>query len=270
VSKDRAAKRIEELRREIRRHDYAYYVRNAPEISDARYDQLLRELLALEQEHPELVTPDSPSQRVAGAVQEGFGEVEHLAPMLSLESAMEESEVQEWDKRVKKGLGSTEVEYMAEPKFDGLSVELVYVEGRFERGSTRGDGMVGEDISQNLKTIRSLPLRLRTEERSAPGMVAIRAEAIMRLADFEALNRRMAEAGKELFANPRNAASGSLRQLDTRITAERPLDIYAYEIMYADQVKTDSQKEVLETVADWGFRVDGSARLCRGLDEAIA
>ena len=270
VTKDRAAKRIEELRREIRRHDYLYYVKSAPEISDARYDELMRELLALERQHPELITSDSPSQRVPGSVQEGFGEVEHLAPMLSLESAMEESEVREFDKRVRKGLGTTEVEYLAEPKFDGLSVELVYVDGRFERGSTRGDGTVGEDISQNLKTIRSLPLRLRTDERPAPGTVAIRAEAILRLLEFEALNRRMAEAGKELFANPRNAAAGSLRQLDPRVTAERPLDIFAYEIMYADRVRPDSQKEVLETLAAWGFRVDPAVRLCRGIEEAIS
>ena len=270
VTKDRAAKRIEELRREIRRHDYLYYVKSAPEISDARYDELMRELLALERQHPELITSDSPSQRVPGSVQEGFGEVEHLAPMLSLESAMEESEVTEFDKRVRKGLGATEVEYLAEPKFDGLSVELVYVDGRFERGSTRGDGTVGEDISQNLKTIRSLPLRLRTDERPAPGTVAIRAEAILRLLEFEALNRRMAEAGKELFANPRNAAAGSLRQLDPRVTAERPLDIFAYEIMYADRVRPDSQKEVLETLAAWGFRVDPAVRLCRGIEEAIS
>ncbi|HLE20515.1 MAG TPA: NAD-dependent DNA ligase LigA [Vicinamibacteria bacterium] len=270
MTKDRAAKRIEELRREIRRHDYLYYVKSAPEISDARYDELMRELLALERQHPELITSDSPSQRVPGSVQEGFGEVEHLAPMLSLESAMEESEVTEFDKRVRKGLGATEVEYLAEPKFDGLSVELVYVDGRFERGSTRGDGTVGEDISQNLKTIRSLPLRLRTDERPAPGTVAIRAEAILRLLEFEALNRRMAEAGKELFANPRNAAAGSLRQLDPRVTAERPLDIFAYEIMYADRVRPDSQKEVLETLAAWGFRVDPAVRLCRGIEEAIS
>ena len=270
MTKDRAAKRIEALRREIRRHDYLYYVKSAPEISDARYDELMRELLALERQHPELITSDSPSQRVPGSVQEGFGEVEHRAPMLSLESAMEESEVREFDKRVRKGLGTTEVEYLAEPKFDGLSVELVYVDGRFERGSTRGDGTVGEDISQNLKTIRSLPLRLRTDERPAPGTVAIRAEAILRLREFEALNRRMAEAGKELFANPRNAAAGSLRQLDPRVTAERPLDIFAYEIMYADRVRPDSQKEVLETLAAWGFRVDPAVRLCRGIEEAIS
>ena len=269
MTKDRAAKRLEELRREIRHHDYLYYVKSAPKIGDFQYDALMRELLALEREHPDLVTPDSPSQRVAGEVQDGFGEIAHLAPMLSLESAMEESEVREFDKRVRKGLGDAVFEYVAEPKFDGLSVELVYVDGRFERGSTRGDGAVGEDITQNLRTIRSLPLKLRTHDCPAPGTLAIRAEAIIRLPDFELLNRRMVEAGKEPFANPRNAAAGALRQLDARVTAERPLALFAYEIMSADSVRPDSQEEVLEMLANWGFRVDASARVCKDIGEAI-
>jgi DNA ligase (NAD+) len=270
VTKEQAARRLEDLRKAIRHHDFLYYVKSTPEIADAAYDKLLRELLELEERFPDLVTPDSPSQRVSGKVQDDLGEVRHLAPMLSLESAMGEDEVREFDKRVKKGLGIERVEYMAEPKFDGLSVELVYVDGGFERGSTRGDGTVGEDVSENLKTIRSLPLRLRTESSPAPGKVAIRAEAIMRIGDFEALNRRMTENGKESFANPRNAASGSLRQLDTRITAARPLDLFAYEIMFSGELHHDSQQEVLRTLADWGFRVDPSVRLCRNIDEAVA
>ncbi len=270
MTKDQAAKRLEELRREIRHHDYLYYVSSAPEISDAGYDRLLQELLGLERDNPSLVTSDSPSQRVAGKVQEGFGEIEHLAPMLSLESAMDAEEVAEFDKRVNKGLGAdVPSEYMAEPKFDGLSVELVFVDGKFERGSTRGDGTVGEDVTQNLKTIRSLPLRLQTTERPAPGTVAIRAEAIMRLSEFDALNRRMAEAGKDFFANPRNAAAGSLRQLDTRMTAERPLDLFAYEIMYSDSIRLASQEEVLAILAAWGLRIDPSVRLCSDIDQAI-
>ena len=303
MTKAQAAKRLEELRQEICHHDFLYYVKSAPEISDASYDRLMRELLALEREYPSLVTSDSPSQRVAGKVQEEFGEIAHLAPMLSLESAMNAQEVAEFDKRVKKGLGAdvprvTEglgaadpsdrmpesatnlflfmavggpvpFEYMAEPKFDGLSVELVFVDGRFERGSTRGDGTVGEDVTQNLKTIRSLPLRLQTAARSAPGTVAIRAEVIMRLSDFDALNRRMAKAGRDFFANPRNAAAGSLRQLDTRMTAERPLDLFAYEIMYSDQIRPASQEAVLAMLAEWGFRIDRSVRLCSDIEEAI-
>jgi len=270
VTKDRAAKRLEELRREIRHHDYLYYVKSVPEVSDAQYDALMRELLALEREHPDLITSDSPSQRVAGAVQEGFGEVVHLAPMLSLESAMEESEVREFDKRVRKGLGGASFEYVAEPKFDGLSVELIYVDGTFERGSTRGDGQVGEDVTPNLRTIRSLPLRLRTKPRPAPGTIAIRAEAIIRLSDFESLNRRMTEIGKELFANPRNAAAGALRQLDARITAERPLALFAYEIMSADRLPVESQEEALEMLGSWGFLVDPTARVCGDIEQAIA
>ncbi len=270
MTKSEAPERVEKLRAQIRRHDYLYYVKGRPEISDATYDRLLRELIEIEEEYPDLLAPDSPSQRVGGKIHEAFNEVRHLAPMLSLESLMAEEEVREFGKRVEKGLGESEVPYMAEPKFDGLSVELVYLDGRFERGSTRGDGTVGEDVTENLKTIRSLPLALFTDERSAPGTLAIRAEAIMRLGEFESLNRRMTELGKEPFANPRNAASGSLRQLDTSVTASRPLDLFAYELMYADAVTLRSQREVLDALADWGFKVDKSSRLSKGLAEVVA
>ena len=269
VKKDQVSKRIEFLRAEIRRHDNLYYVKGCPEISDVAYDKLLREMIEIEVRFPELLTTDSPSQRVGGKVQEGFTEVRHLAPMLSLESLMQTDEVREFEKRVFKGLGLEDVTYMAEPKFDGLSVELIYRDGLFVRGSTRGDGTIGENVSENLKTIRLLPLRLFTDKRPAPGTIAIRAEAIMRLEVFEALNRRMTELGKEPFANPRNAASGSLRQLDTRVTASRPLDLFAYDIMYADDLVVQSQSEALEALTAWGFRVEGSARRCSGIDEVI-
>lgn len=270
MTRPEAQERIEALRSQIRHHDHLYYVKDRPSIADAAYDKLLRELSELEETFPDLKTPDSPTERVSGRVQEAFGEVRHLAPMLSLESLMSEEEVREFGKRVEKGLGLTKVDYMAEPKLDGLSVELVYQEGRFLRGSTRGDGTVGEDVSENLKTIRSLPLSLFTEERPASGTVAVRAEAIMHLEEFEALNRRMTEMGKEPFANPRNAASGSLRQLDTRITASRPLDLFAYDVMYADAVKIRSQRQALDILAAWGFRIDPTSRLCEGLDEVAA
>jgi DNA ligase (NAD+) len=270
VTRAEAEARIDFLRREVRRHDRLYYGKGRPEISDAAYDLLLRELSQLEREFPDLLTADSPTQRVAGRVQEAFEEVRHLAPMLSLESLMSASEVREFGKRVAKGLGGAPFEYMVEPKFDGLSVELVYRDGRFERGSTRGDGTVGEGVTENLKTIRSLPLSLLTEARSAPGTLSVRAEAIMRLADFELLNRRMTEMGKEPFANPRNAASGSLRQLDPAITASRPLDLFAYDVMFSDRVALRSQGEVLEALSEWGFRVDETSRLCRSLDEVVA
>jgi len=270
LTKPEARERIEALRSQIRRHDHLYYVKGHPSISDAAYDKLLRELSELEEKFPDLKTPDSPTERVSGRVQEAFGEVRHLAPMLSLESLMNEDEVREFGKRMEKGLGLSRVGYMAEPKFDGLSVELVYREGRFLRGSTRGDGAVGEDVSENLKTIRSLPLSLFTQERPASGTVSVRAEAIMRLEEFESLNRRITEMGREPFANPRNAASGSLRQLDTRVTASRPLDLFAYDVMYADSVAIRSQREALDLLAEWGFRVDPTSRLCESLDEVVA
>jgi DNA ligase (NAD+) len=270
LTKLEARERIEVLKSQIRHHDHLYYVKGRPSISDAAYDKLLRELSQLQEQFPDLKTPDSPTERVAGRVQEAFGEVRHLAPMLSLESLMNEDEVREFGKRVEKGLGLSRVAYMAEPKFDGLSVELVYQEGRFLRGSTRGDGIVGEDVSENLKTIRSLPLSLFTESRPASGTIAVRAEAIMRLEEFEALNRRITELGKEPFANPRNAASGSLRQLDTRVTASRPLDLFAYEVMYSDSVGIRSQREALDFLAEWGFRVDRTSRVCEALDDVVA
>ncbi len=263
------AERIETLRRELRRHDYLYYVKDKPEIADAAYDKLLRELMELEEKHPELATNDSPTQRVGGKVQSAFGEVTHLAPMLSLESLMSADEVFEFGKRVDKG-GVSDASFMAEPKFDGLSVELVYLHGRFERGSTRGDGTTGENVTENLKTIRSLPLRLFPEVRDVPETLAVRAEAIMRVGEFDDLNRRMIELGKEPFANPRNAAAGSLRQLDTGITASRPLDLFAYDVMYIEGEALGSQSASLHALSDWGFRVEKSSRLCETLDEAVA
>ena len=270
MTKEQARKRLLTLREEIHRHDYLYYVKDAPEISDAAYDKLLRELTALEEAHPDLVTPDSPSQRVSGKVQEAFAEVRHEAVMLSLESAMDESEVREFDKRVKKGLGLSDVDYVAEPKYDGLSVELVYVDGAFQRGSTRGDGAVGEDVTENLKMVRTLPLSLDTKACKAPGTVAIRGEAVMLVKDFDALNRRMVETGEKLFANPRNAAAGSLRQLDAGITASRPLRLFAYDVMHAAVLRFQTQSEVLEALSDWGFRRESAVRRCRTIDEAVA
>ncbi|HSF15103.1 MAG TPA: NAD-dependent DNA ligase LigA, partial [Vicinamibacteria bacterium] len=270
MKREAAAGRVESLRNAIRHHDHLYYVKGSPEISDSAYDRLLRELSELEAEFPDLVTPDSPTQRVGGMVHSAFAEVRHLAPMLSLESLMTETEVREFAKRVQRGLGTTPSAYVAEPKFDGLSVELVYLDGRFLRGSTRGDGSSGENVSDNLRTIRALPVMLLTDRFPAPGTIAVRAEAIMRLSDFEGLNRRMTEMGKEPFANPRNAASGSLRQLDTSITASRPLDLFAYEVMYADAVTPSSQSEALDLLDAWGFRVESSTRTCKDIDEAIA
>ena len=269
MDQDKAAQRVKKLRGEIEHHDRLYYVNGEPQIADALYDGLVRELLELESCYPELASPNSPTRRVSGAVQEGFQEAEHLSPMLSLESLMTVDEIFDFDKRVRKGLVLNSMGYVAEPKFDGLSVELVYQNGYFERGSTRGDGRVGEDVTKNLKMIRSLPFVLDSAEHPAIGMLAVRAEAIMRIGNFEALNRRMMEEGKDPFANPRNAASGSLRQLDTRVTASRPLDLFAYDIMYADTIEVLSQMEVLAKLASWGFRVEREPRQCLCIDDAV-
>lgn len=272
-----ARKRIEKLAAEIREHDYRYYALDQPAISDAEYDRLLRELIALEERHPALRAPDSPTLRVGSGMRATFRKVPHLAPMLSLDSLMEADEVREFDARVRKGLGLDaglfpgEVAYTAEPKFDGLSIELVYEDGTLVRGSTRGDGEVGEDVTENLRTIRAIPLRLRPgkhPERAA-GALSVRGEALMPLAEFAALNRRLIEAGEEPAANPRNAAAGTVRQLDPAITASRRLDFYAYEIA-GGRWEPKTQSEVLAQLGQWGFRVEPGARRVAGLDEAFA
>ena len=271
MTRAEARKRIEQLAAEIREHDHRYYVLDRPTISDAQYDKRFRELQALEQEFPDLRAPDSPTLRVSGGLRTAFKKVKHLRPMLSLESLMERDEVLVFDERVRKAFEVARVDYVAEPKFDGLSVELVYEDGLFVRGSTRGDGETGEDITENLRTIRSLPLRLDvTPEHPRPkGTIAVRGEALMPLYEFEALNKRLVEADEEPFANARNAAAGTVRQLDPSITASRRLDLYAYEVMRGDQVKLASQSEVLETLRAWGFHVEKTVRRCAGIDEVL-
>ncbi|MBC7335201.1 MAG: NAD-dependent DNA ligase LigA, partial [Clostridia bacterium] len=224
-----ARARVEELRREIEEHNYYYYVLDAPRISDAAYDALMRELEALEAQFPELVTPDSPTQRVGGQPLAAFGQVRHRVPLLSLGNAFAQGELRDFDRRVKQAVAG-QVTYVVEPKIDGLSVAVTYEDGRFTVGATRGDGFVGEDVSQNLKTIVSLPLRLR---RPVPLLVA-RGEAYLPKEAFLRLNREREEAGEPLFANPRNAAAGSLRQLDPRVTASRPLRLFFYDILYLE------------------------------------
>jgi DNA ligase (NAD+) len=283
VNRAEAKRRIGELADEIREHDRRYYEEDRPSISDAAYDRLMRELAVLEQEHPDLRAPDSPTQRVSGGLRAAFKKVPHAAPMLSLDSLMSEDEVREFDGRVRKGLGTDEglfaepVTYVAEPKFDGLSIELVYADGVLLRGSTRGDGETGEDVTENLRTVRAVPLRLRGPAAGAAGRapstegtVAVRGEALMLLREFAALNARLIEAGDEPFANPRNAAAGTLRQLDPAITASRRLDFFAYEILRADAYAPATQSELLETLHAWGFRVAQRRRRCRGIDEAVA
>jgi DNA ligase (NAD+) len=261
--------RLERLREEIRRHDYLYYVKDRPEISDSEYDRLFQELVALEQAHPDLVTPDSPTQRVGAPPLEELGKVAHERPMLSLDSLVDPADVMAFDQRMKRELGTDRVEYTVEPKFDGLSVELVYDQGMFVRGATRGDGLVGEDVTLNLRTIRSLPLQLRMESRP-PAHLVVRGEVYMRLDDFHALNRRMTERGEEAFANPRNAAAGSLRQLDSRITAERPLVVTCYEAMVVEGLILGSHWEELEAIARWGLPIPEHRRRCATIEEVMA
>jgi len=219
--------RIEELRRVIEHHNYCYYVLDAPEITDAEYDALMRELQSLEEAHPELITPDSPTQRVGGELLAAFATVEHPVPLLSLANAFTEEELLHFDRRVRDLAGAEKVEYVLELKIDGLAVALTYEGGTFVRGATRGDGYRGEDITANLKTIRSLPLHLRGEY---PRVLEVRGEVFMPIEAYRSLNAAREERGEEPFANPRNAAAGSVRQLEPRIAASRSLDIFVYGI----------------------------------------
>ncbi len=269
--------RIEELRREIRRHDHLYYVRDRPEISDEAYDQLFRELSDLEAANPDLVTPDSPTQRVGAPPLDELAKVQHERPMLSLDSVLDREDVLAFDKRMYRELGKElgrelehgSIHYTAEPKFDGLSVELVYEDGRFARGATRGDGTTGEDVTINLRTLRNLPLHL-LPDTAPPAHLVVRGEVYMRLEDFQALNRRITERGEDAFANPRNAASGSLRQLDSRITAERPLVVTCYEIMAQSGTPPPTHWEELAVMACWGLPVPVQRRRCAAIGEVIA
>jgi DNA ligase (NAD+) len=252
LSRSAATGYIDQLRREIRRHDYLYYVKDKPEISDEEYDRLFDALKRLEERFPDLITADSPTQRVGGKPQEEFRVAEHTAPMLSLDATREEDEVRRFDERVRRSLNG-EPGYLLEEKFDGASLELVYENGTLNRAVTRGDGREGEEVTENVKTIRSLPLRLHSGDRKAPKFLALRAEILMRIAAFEALNRKLLERGNEPFANPRNAAAGSLRQLDPRITAERPLDVVVYEVMAAEGVRFSTDSQALKSLAEWGL-----------------
>lgn len=258
MNRSDAKRRVHELQRQIRRHDRLYYVEDAPELSDEAYDQLFSELKALEERFPELVTPDSPTQRVGGQPLDKFPTVEHLAPMMSLDSSQDESMLRRFADRMHKALGESAC-YVVEPKFDGTSVELVYEDGQLARASTRGDGRRGEGITENIRTIEAVPLRLRDDHPS--GLLAVRGEVIMRIRAFEELNERLMAGGEEPFANPRNAAAGSLRQLDPRITARRPLDIFVYDLLAGADVSLTSHWEVRGALARWGLQVN--QEVCR-------
>lgn len=269
ISKKEAKKRIEKLREQIHYHNYCYYVLNQPKISDAEYDRLMRELQKLEEKFPDLISPDSPTQRVGAPPKKEFGTVKHSIPMLSLSNAFEESEVYDFDRRVKKGLNGGKPEYVAEPKIDGLAVEIVYEKGLMQIGSTRGDGETGEDVTENLKTIRAVPLRLREEDVRAPLLLEVRGEVYMSKKDFLNLNQERERKGEPLFANPRNAAAGSLRQLDPKVTASRSLGIFFYGVGRVEGVKFQTHWEILQTLLKWGFIVNPHIKLCQDIEECI-
>lgn len=262
------AARHAELSAQLRHHDHRYYTLDAPEISDAAYDALMRELLTLEAAHPELVTPDSPSQRVGGAVLDRFVKVTHRQQMLSLANCFDEAELREFDERVRKALGAEAVDYTCEPKMDGLAIELVYEAGRFVQGSTRGDGVVGEDVTENLRTIKNLPPRLRGE--GLPALLEVRGEVFIKKADFRRMNEQLVARGEEPFVNPRNSAAGSLRQLDTKLTAQRPLSVYAYEVGVVEGRAFASHWEKLAWLEAVGLPVNPRRHRARGPDDVLA
>jgi len=269
LNREQAEIRLAELRREIDYHAHRYYVLDDPVISDGEYDQLFRELLEIEAAHPDLVTPDSPSQRVGGTVLEGFATVEHRLPMLSLENVVSSVELYEFEQRLRRFLGAdVRLSYVAEPKLDGLAVELVYEDGILVLGATRGDGRKGEDITTNIRTIQSIPLRLMgSGDRKPPPLLEVRGEVFMDLAAFAGLNRERSEAGEPLFANPRNAAAGSLRQLDPAVAASRRLDFYAYGVAEPEALPLERHSEVMGYLGDLGFKVNPHVLACRDLAE---
>jgi DNA ligase (NAD+) len=261
----RVVERIQSLREEINHHNYLYYVQDSPEITDAEYDRLFDELLALEKAHPELVSPDSPTQRVGAPPLDEFKTVRHSLPMLSLSKVTSEAEFMDFHRRVLDLSGSREeeIKYTVEPKFDGLAVELLYVGGVFSLGSTRGDGTVGEDVTLNLKTVRSVPLHLRGE--TTPELIEVRGEVIMNKEDFARLNREREASGEPAFANPRNAAAGSVRQLDSRVTRTRPLNMFAYGIGRLEGKELTNHWETLLHLKQLGFKVSQYSELCESV-----
>lgn len=262
---DKAAARAQRLRETLLRHEHLYYVLDQPQISDADYDALMRELQTLEREHPELLTPDSPTQRVGGAPREGFQKVAHSSPMLSLDNALNEAELRAWDARVREGLGTADFRYVAELKLDGLSMATHYRDGFLRQAVTRGDGRIGEDVTENARTIRSLPLRIKAELAA----LEVRGEVVMNARGFEKLNAEREIRGEPKFANPRNAAAGSLRVLDPQITATRPLEYYSYFLVVEGTAPSDSHWENLDRLVAYGFKVNPKRAVCKDLDELL-
>ena len=263
-----AFQRITELREQIHHHDYLYYVEARPEVSDAEYDALMRELRSLETEHPELVTPESPTQRVGGVPTDLFQPVEHRTPMLSLDNATTEDDLREFEARVRRLVPGVELTYVCEPKIDGLGVALLYERGRLVRGATRGDGRMGEDITANLRTIRSVPVVLRGGL-AGEAQIEVRGEVYMPRSEFDKLNRSLEEAGETTFANPRNAAAGAARQKDPSVTKRRPLDIFLYSVSGAERMGFTTHGDTLDALKTAGFKVNREIERCPGIDAVI-
>lgn len=264
---DQTAARIAELRQKIEYHNYQYYVLDTSEISDAEYDRMFRELLELEKAHPELASPDSPTQRIGGEVLARFEKVPHHSPMLSLANAFSEEELRAFHRRVSGLLETDDIAYVTELKIDGVAIALTYEDGRFLRGATRGNGIVGEDVTANLKTVKQVPIRFK--KGSVAGLVEVRGEVYLPKSVFQALNEERADQGLALFANPRNAAAGAIRQLDPKITASRPLAFFAYSIGRIDDTAPASQHESLARLAEWGFPVNPHQRLHPSLEGVL-
>ena len=270
MTKEDIAKKISRLRELIDFHDRKYYIENRPEISDQEYDRLMKELQRFESAHPEFITPDSPTQRVSGGALEGFKTVEHSVPMLSMENAYSAEEVEEFDNRIRKNLGVNSLDYVVELKIDGVNVSLLYENGRFVHGSTRGDGFRGDDVTVNLKTLRSIPLKISSERaKAAPGLFEARGEVYLSRRVFTAINRAKRQKGEELFANPRNAAAGSLKLLDASLVAKRRLDIWIYGVGDVRDISFDTQFEALQFLKDAGFRVNPHIKKCGSISEVI-
>ncbi len=268
-SENRAARRIEELRQLIGYHDFKYYVEDRPEILDEEYDHLFQELKDIEDQYPELITPDSPTQRVGGQVAEGFSVVEHKVAMLSLDNAFLPEELHEFEERLKRALPGEAFQYVAELKIDGLGVALLYQDTLLVRGSTRGDGRVGEDVTANLRTIRSIPLRI--DPRHGPlSELEVRGEVYLHRADFRRLNQEREKAGEAPFANPRNAAAGSIRLLDSSLTAKRPLSIFIYGISYMEPPVFSQHSETLSGLKSWGFRVNPRMAVLNSMQDVVS
>lgn len=264
------SQRVDELRSLLEEHNYRYYVQDDPSIPDAEYDRLFRELQSLEADYPELASDDSPTRRVGSSAETSFEEVVHRIPMLSLDNAFSEEELRDFDRRVRERLGTDdEIDYVCEPKLDGLAVSLHYEQGRLTRAATRGDGYAGEDITANIRTIPSVPLKLRGND--FPDLVEVRGEVYMPKAGFDKLNQRLADQGEKTFVNPRNAAAGSLRQKKSTITAKRPLEMCAYSVAVTDEGELpDSHWAGLQQVKNWGFRVNPEMRMAHGADECLS